>query len=281
MKIVAANGAEIPSLGFGAYGMSREAMLRTLPAALSAGFRHIDTAQIYRNEAEVGECVQASGLDRAEVFLTTKVWVANYAKDAFAASVDDSLRRLRTDYIDLLLLHWPNRSVPLGEQIAGLDAAVKAGKVRHIGVSNFNRRLLAEAIRLSEAPIVTNQFEYHPYLNQRLLIDECRRLGVSVMAYCGMAVGRVFEDPILRGIAARRAKTVAQIVLRWLIQQDGVVALSRTTNPARIPANLDVFGFELSPEDMRAISGLATSDSRIVSPTGLAPAWDPTPVFAA
>jgi diketogulonate reductase-like aldo/keto reductase len=171
--------------------------------------------------------------------------------------------------------------VPLGEQIAGLNAAVKAGKVRHIGVSNFNRQLLAEAVRLSEAPIVTNQFEYHPYLNQNLLIDECRRLGVSVTAYCGMAVGRVFDDPVLLEIARRRAKTVAQIVLRWLIQQDGVVALSRSTNPARIPGNLDVFGFELSPEEMRAISHLATSDSRIVSPTGLSPAWDPTPALSA
>ena len=281
MEMVTAHGAEIPALGFGSYGMSREDMLRTVPAALSAGFRHIDTAQIYRNEEEIGECVQASGLDRAEVFLTTKVWVANYAKGAFAASVDDSLRKLRTDYIDLLLLHWPSPNVPLGEQIAGLNAAVKVGKVRHIGVSNFNRQLLAEAVRLSEAPIATNQFEYHPYLNQRLLIDECRRLGVSVTAYCGMAVGRVFDDPVLRGIAARRAKTVAQIVLRWLIQQDGVVALSRTTNPARIPANLDVFGFELGAEEMRSIGRLATSDSRIVSPTGLSPAWDPTPELAA
>ena len=281
MKMVAANGAEIPSLGFGTHGMSHEHMMRTIPAALSVGFRHIDTAQIYRNEEEVGACVEASGLDRADLFLTTKVWVANYAKGAFAASVDDSLRKLRTDYIDLLLLHWPNPKVPLSEQIAGLNAVVTAGKVRHIGVSNFNGRLLAEAVALSEAPIVTNQFEYHPYLNQRLLIDECRRLGVSVTAYCGMAVGRVFNDPVLLGIAGRRAKTVAQIVLRWLIQQDGVAALTRTTNPARIPANFDVFGFELGPEDMRAISHLATSDSRIVSPPGLAPAWDATPALAA
>jgi 2,5-diketo-D-gluconate reductase B len=281
MKRVTANGAEIPVLGFGTYGMSREAMLRTVPAALDAGFRHIDTAQIYRNEEEVGECVQASGLNRADMFLTTKVWVGNYAREAFAASVDDSLRRLRTDYIDLLLLHWPYRGVPLAEQIAHLNFAVKAGKARHIGVSNFNRQLLAEAVRLSEAPVVTNQFEYHPYLNQRLLIDECHRLGVSVTAYCGMAVGRVFADPVLRSIAGRRGKSVAQIVLRWLIQQYGIVALSRTTNPSRIPANLDVFDFKLSQHEIAAIHNLAASDSRIVSPTGLAPAWDPTPALAA
>ncbi|HTC10653.1 MAG TPA: aldo/keto reductase [Acetobacteraceae bacterium] len=221
MKTVTANGAHIPAVGFGTCGTSREDMLRTLPAALGAGFRHVDTAQIYRNEAAVGACVQASGLDGADVFFITKVWVANYAKETFTASVDDSLRKLRTDYIDLLL-HWPSYpTVPLGEQIASLNAAMKAGKVRHIGVSNFTRQLLAEAVRLSEAPIVANQFEYHPYLDQRPLIEECRRLDVSVMAYCRMAVDRVFDDPVLLGIAGRRAKAVAQVVVRGLIQQDG------------------------------------------------------------
>lgn len=281
MQRVAAGGAQIPALGFGTYGMSREDMLRTIPAALDAGFRHIDTAQIYRNEDELGECVEASGLRREDLFLTTKVWVANYGKAVFAASVDDSLRKLRTDYIDLLLLHWPSAQTPLAEQIAGLNAAVMSGKVRHVGVSNFNRHLLAEAVQLSEAPIVTNQVEYHPYLNQRPLIDECRRLGVAVTAYCGMAVGRVFADPVLRGMSARRDRTVAQIVLRWLIQQDDVVALSRTTKLARIPTNLDVFDFELSPQEMAAIGRLATPDGRIVAPTGLSPAWDPTPALAA
>jgi diketogulonate reductase-like aldo/keto reductase len=279
VKFVSAHGANIPTLGFGTYGMSRRDMMRTLPEALRVGFRHIDTAQIYRNEEEVGECVAASGLNRNDVFLTTKVWVANYSKRAFGASVDESLRKLRTDYIDLLLLHWPSHAVPLAEQIMGLNAAVEAGKVRHIGVSNFNRQLLAEATRLSKAPIVTNQFEYHPYLNQKLLIDECRRLGVSVTAYCGTAVGRVFEDPILNDIATRYDKTVAQVVLRWLIQQDGVVALSRTTNPARIAGNISVFDFTLTPEDMAAIHRLTTSDSRIVSPPGLSPPWDPTPAL--
>jgi len=280
MKMVSANGATMPSLGFGTYGMSNADMMRVLPAAFGAGFRHIDTAQIYRNEEAVGACVQAAEIDRAELFLTTKVWVANYAKGAFAASVDDSLRRLRTDYIDLLLLHWPYAGVPLREQIAGLNEAVNVGKVRYIGVSNFNRALLAEAVRLSEAPLAANQFEYHPYLNQLVLIEACRRLDVTVTAYCGMAVGRVFSDPVLLGIAEHHARTVAQIVLRWLIQQDGVVALSRTSNPARIGPNFDVFGFELSAAEMQAIAARAASDSRIVSPTGLAPAWDPTPVSA-
>ena len=277
MQFVTAGGATLPALGFGTYGMARPDMLRMIPAALKAGFRHIDTAQIYRNEAEVGECVATSGLRREEVFLTTKVWAANYPERAFARSVDDSLRKLRTDYIDLLLLHWPSEAVPLAEQIAGLNAAVQAGKVRHVGVSNFNSTLMAEAIKLSAAPIVTNQFEYHPYLNQKPLIGACRRLGVSVTAYCGMAVGRVFDEPILKDIAAAHGKTVAQLVLRWLLQQDGVIALSRSTNPERIASNMQVLDFTLSPAEMAAIHDLARDGSRIVDPPGLAPHWDPTP----
>jgi 2,5-diketo-D-gluconate reductase B len=276
MQFVTAGGATLPALGFGTYGMARPDMLRMIPSALKAGFRHIDTAQIYRNEAEVGECVAASGLRREDVFLTTKVWVANYPERAFTRSVDDSLRKLRTDYIDLLLLHWPSEAVPLAEQIAGLNTAVQAGKVRHIGVSNFNSTLMAEAVKLSTAPIITNQFEYHPYLNQKVLIDACRRLGVSVTAYCGMAVGRVFDEPILKDIAAAHGKTVAQLVLRWLLQQDGVIALSRSTNPKRIASNMQVLDFTLSPAEMAAIHDLARDGSRIVDPPGLAPHWDTT-----
>ena len=281
MQFVSANGATIPALGFGTYGMSRPDMLRMIPVALDAGFRHIDTAQIYQNEAEVGECVAASGLRREDLFLTTKVWVANYPARAFAASVDDSLRKLRTDYIDLLLLHWPSTATSLAEQIEGLNAAVRAGKVRHVGVSNFNRALVADAVKLSAAPIVTNQFEYHPYLDQAVLIEECRRLGVSVTAYCGMAVGRVFGEPVLEDIASAHGRTVAQIVLRWLLQQEEVIALSRTTNPARTASNAAVFDFTLTAAETAAIHGLAETNSRIVSPPGLAPAWDPTPAAQA
>ncbi|HEX2818354.1 MAG TPA: aldo/keto reductase [Phenylobacterium sp.] len=281
MQTVTANGAEIPAIGFGTYGMSGGELILTLSAALSAGVRHIDTAQIYRNEAEVGAAVADSYTAREDVFLTTKVWVANYAPGAFEASLDESLRKLRTDYVDLLLLHWPSSAAPLEAQIAGLNAAVASGKARHIGVSNFNRELLARAVRLSETPIATNQVEYHPYLNQALLLAECRRLGVSLTAYCGMAVGRVFDDPVLKTLAVRHGVSVAQIVLRWLIQQPGVAALSRTSQPARIPANLDVFGFVLDREEMAAIHRLAAADSRIVNPAGLAPAWDPTPALTA
>jgi 2,5-diketo-D-gluconate reductase B len=274
MQTVKVHDARIPALGYGTYSMGRPDMLRMLPAALKAGFRHIDTAQIYHNEGEVGECVVASGIPRAEIFLTTKVWVSNYPPRAFAASVDESLRKLRSDYVDLLLLHWPNASVPLADQIGALNAVARSGKVRHIGVSNFNRALMTQAIALSEMPLVTNQFEYHPYLDQSVLIDAVRRAGLATTAYCGMAIGRVLSDPVLGDIASRHGRSIAQIVLRWLIQQDGVVALSRTTNESRLASNLAVFDFELAEPDMAAIHALAQPGSRIVDPPGLAPAWD-------
>ena len=278
MQNVHVGNAAIPAIGFGTYGMSAADVYRLIPAALGAGFRHIDTAQIYRNEGEIGECVAASGIPRSEIFLTTKVWVSNYSERLFEASVNESLRKLKTDYIDLLLLHWPGSDVPLAEQIAGLNAVVRAGKVKHIGVSNFNRALMTEAIGLSAAPLVTNQFEYHPYLNQSRLIESTLQAGLAVTGYCGMAIGRVFSDPTLKEMAARYDKTIAQIVLRWLVQQRGIVALSRTTRIDRLAQNLAVFDFELEGADMAAIHSLATADSRIVDPPGLAPEWDSTSV---
>jgi 2,5-diketo-D-gluconate reductase B len=274
MHAVFANGAKIPAIGFGTYGMARGDMLRMIPAALKGGFRHIDTAQIYNNEEEVGECIASSGIPRSNIFVTTKVWVANYPKSRFAASVDASLRNLRSDYIDLLLLHWPHESVPLAEQIGLLNETVRAGKARHIGVSNFNRRLLEQAVGLSAIPLVTNQFEYHPYLNQSLVIDATRKAGLAVTAYCAMAVGRVLTDPTIAEIAESHGRSIPQVVLRWLIQQDDIVALSRTTNPERIVENLAVFDFELREDEMAAIQTLARPNSRIVNPTGLAPVWD-------
>lgn len=188
---VTANGASIPVLGFGTFRIPGPDVLRIVPHALKAGFRHIDTAQIYGNEAEVGEAIADSGVARSDIFLTTKVWVENYRHDAFLASVDESLKKLKTDYVDLLLLHWPNEAVTLAEQIGALNAVRDAGKVRHIGVSNFNTALMAEAVSLSEAPIVTNQIEYHPYIDQDMVIAAAKAAGMSVTGYYGMADGKV------------------------------------------------------------------------------------------
>jgi len=274
MHTVTANGASIPAIGFGTFRMPGNDVLTIVPQALALGFRHIDTAQIYGNEAEVGEAIAASGVARGDLFLTTKVWVENYPREAFLASVDESLRKLKTDYVDLLLLHWPNEAVPLSAQIEALNAVHAMGKARHIGVSNFNIALMDEAVRLSAVPLVTNQIEYHPYLDQTAVIAAARKAGLSVTAYYGMADGKVFDDPVLKDIAAGHVKSVAQVVLRWLVQQEGVITLSKTVSATRAAENFAIFDFALSASEMAAIHALAQPGGRIVSPPGLAPVWD-------
>jgi len=266
--------ANIPILGFGTYGMSGPKLQTVLLEALRHGFRHIDTAQMYQNEVDVGVAIRNSRISRAEIFVTTKVWVSNYPRQRFMSSVDESLQKLQTEYVDLLLVHWPRGSSPIAEQMEGLDRAVQAGKARYIGVSNYNGDMLRAAASLSKHPIVTNQVEYHPFLDQSALLSEIAAEDCSLMAYCGMAVGRVFGVPALQDIAARHNRSVAQVVLRWLIQQPRVVALSRTENVERIASNASVFDFSLSDYDMMAISALRTPKSRIVDPPQLAPNWD-------
>ncbi|MCX8282378.1 aldo/keto reductase [Phyllobacterium sp. 0TCS1.6C] len=271
---VDANGAAIPAIGFGTYRMPGADVLRMVPAALKLGYRHVDTAQIYGNESEVGEAIAGSGVRREDVFLTTKVWVDKYAHADLIASVDESLGKLRTDYIDLLLLHWPKSPVPLAERIGALNEVRDAGKVRHIGVSNFSTALMAEAVSLSKAPIVTNQIEYHPYLDQTVVLEAARRSGMSITAYYAMADGKVIGDPAIKAIAAAHGKSEAQVVLRWLVQQDGVIALSKTVSEDRLRSNFDIFDFVLSETQMQALHALARPDGRIVNPGHLAPDWD-------
>ncbi|QND32045.1 aldo/keto reductase [Sinorhizobium meliloti] len=274
MHAVSFNGANIPALGFGTFRMSGAEVLRILPQALKLGFRHVDTAQIYGNEAEVGEAIQKSGIPRADVFLTTKVWVDNYRHDAFIASVDESLRKLRTDHVDLLLLHWPGSDVPMAERIGALNEVRNAGKVRHIGISNFNTTQMEEAARLSDAPIATNQVEYHPYLDQTKVLQTARRLGMSLTSYYAMANGKVPADPLLTEIGGRHGKTAAQVALRWLVQQQDVIVLSKTATEARLKENFAIFDFALTREEMAAVRELARPNGRIVNPQGLAPEWD-------
>jgi 2,5-diketo-D-gluconate reductase B len=229
---------------------------------------------MYQNEADVGVAIRASGVPRDAIFVTTKVWVGNYIRQRFMASVDESLRRLQTNHIDLLLVHWPCGGAPLEDQIEGLNRAVDTGKVRYIGVSNYNVAMMRAAAVLSTHPLVTNQVEYHPFLDQTAVLQQVASGGSSLMAYCGMAVGRVFETQLLKDMAARHGRSVAQIVLRWLIQQPNVVALSRTEKIERLPQNTDIFDFALGDDDMAAIGTLKSPGGRIVNPSQLAPAWD-------
>ncbi|MDP3407648.1 aldo/keto reductase [Bosea sp. (in: a-proteobacteria)] len=274
MKTISAHGAAIPALGFGTFRMEAADVLRMVPAALNLGFRHIDTAQIYRNEAAVGEAIAGSGVARGDIFLTTKVWIDNFAPGRFEASVEESLAKLRTDHVDLLLLHWPNGSVKLADQIGALNAVREAGKTRNIGVSNYTIALLAQAQALSPAPLVTNQVEYHPYLDQRRLMAAMQQAGMALTAYYAMADGKVFVDPLLAEIAAKYRRSIAQIVLRWLVQQEGVVALSKTVSEDRARDNAAIFDFALDDSEMAAIHALAAPDGRVLKPDGLSPVWD-------
>ncbi|MGV1907885.1 aldo/keto reductase [Agrobacterium cavarae] len=274
MQTVNANGANIPALGFGTFRMPEEDVNRILPQALKLGFRHVDTAQVYKNEAAVGDAIAKSGVSRGDIFLTTKVWVDQYKHDDFIRSVDESLTKLKTDYVDLLLLHWPKSDVPLAERIGALNELHKAGKVRNIGISNFNVALMDESVRLSDAPIANNQIEYHPYLDQTKVIEAARRHGISITAYYLMADGKVPNDEVLRDIGAKHGKTAAQVALRWAVQQPDVIALSKTATESRLPENFDIFDFDLSDEEMKAIFALAKTDGRIVNPGHLAPEWD-------
>ncbi len=273
MKFINAHGATIPSLGFGVFRMSDEEVERVVPAALEAGFRHFDTAQIYQNEAALGLALEKAGARRDDLFLTTKVWVDNYSPEKFTASVDESLDKLKVDQVDLLLLHWPADKVSIAHQVEMLNEVHAAGKTRFIGVSNQNIAQMQESVAKSAAPIVTNQIEAHPYLDQTAVADAAKAAGVAITAYFGMADGAVPKDAALIAIGEKYGKSAAQIGLRWLIQK-GYIALSKTAKAERVAENFAIFDFDLGDEDMMVIDKLSRVDGRIVSPPGLAPVWD-------
>jgi 2,5-diketo-D-gluconate reductase B len=245
-----------------------------IATALQAGYRHIDTAWKYGTERTVGEGMRASGVPRSEVFLCTKVSHEYLHAADFARSVDESLKKLGVDYVDLLLVHWPDKNTPLTETMGALAKAKRHGLARHIGVANFNIAMLDEAIRLCPEPLVTLQVECHPYLDQSKVIAACRERGLVLTAYCPLARGGLVNDPVLAEIAERTGKTFAQVALRWLMQQNVIAAIPRSSNPVRIAQNIDVFDFELSDDDMRRIGDLKRPNGRIANPVGRAPQWD-------
>ena len=269
---LSARGAEIPALGFGTSGLGDCGEI--VATALKLGYRHIDTAWKYGTERGVGEGIRASDVPRDEIFLTTKVSHEYLRADDFARSVDESLRNLGVDFVDLLLVHWPNPEIPLSEPMPALAKAKRQGLARHIGVANFNIALLDEAIRLCPEPLVNLQAEYHAHLDQTKLVEACRRRGMLFTAYCPLGRGRLLRDPVLADVAARKGRPLAQIALRWLIQQGNIIPIPRSSKPERIAENLDVFDFALSDDEMKRISALKRADGRIANPIGRAPAWD-------
>ena len=264
----------IPSFGLGTFRLTGQAVIDSVKSALALGYRVIDTAQIYKNEADVGQAIAEGGVPRSELFITTKIWVDNYAADKLIPSLRDSLSKLRTDYVDLLLIHWPapGNGVELREYMTALAEAKKLGLTRQIGVSNFNIELTRQAIEVvGKGEIATNQIELSPYQNGKLTAF-LKEQGITVTSYMTLAYGKVLKDPVLAEIAAKHKATVAQVALAWALQL-GYAVIPSSTKRENLASNLLARDLKLDADDMARIATLERN-GREVSPDGLAPAWD-------
>jgi len=255
MDDIQVQGTSVPALGLGTWQLTGQTCRETVETALEMGYRHVDTAQAYGNERQVGLGMNAAAVDREEVFLTTKLDGSNRDERSVRRSTRESLNKLGTDYLDLLLIHWPNTPwmAPLSETLGAMNDLVEEGLVRHIGVSNFSPSLLDRARDISSAPIFTDQVQYHPYWDQRKLLDYCRIHDVLLTAYSPLARGGVLDDPALVQIGNRYGKSPAQVALRWLVQQEGVAAIPKASSREHLEANLAVFDFELTDAEMERI----------------------------
>jgi 2,5-diketo-D-gluconate reductase B len=272
IPVVTSGGARIPAIGLGTWDLRGRACARTVEQALRLGYRHIDTAEMYGNEREIGEGLRASGVRRDDVFITTKVWQDHLAPREFERATKESLARLRLSDVDLLLIHWPSPRIPLAETMGALCRMKQAGFARHVGISNFTVPLIEEAVRLATEPLVTNQIEWHPYLDQSKVVAACRRHGLSVTAYSPIARGRAAGDAQLRLIGMHHRKTAGQVSLRFLIQE-GAIVIPRTSKRERLEENMTIFDFELDPAEMDEIRKLADQGGRVVDWSG-SPNWD-------
>lgn len=269
MEHLEVQGFAIPKLGFGTWELTGAECYDAVRHALELGYRHIDTAQAYGNESEVGRAIADSGVDRDDLWVTTKIWRTNLRPDDVRRSTERSLQELRLDQVDLLLIHWPSDEVPLEQTLAAMDDLREAGRARAIGVSNFTPTLVEEALGL--APILCDQVEYHPYLDQTELRELCVQNDLMLTAYSPLAKGRVPGDETLEEIGDAHGKSAAQVVLRWLLQQDNVVAIPRSSSADHREANLDAFDLELSDDEIGRIDGLA-GGRRLIDPA-FGPDW--------
>lgn len=272
MLYLDAKHVRFPALGLGTWELRGRECARLVEQAVRLGYRHFDTAQMYGNERDVGDGIRASGIKREDVFVVTKVSPDNLAPTLLVRSVKESVGALRLGEIDLLLLHWPNKGVPLADTIDALLSVKRDGYVRNIGVSNYTVALIEEASRLSGDRLICNQFEYHPYLDQSKVLEACRAHGMAAVAYSPIAKGSTKSDSVLTRIGKAYGKTGAQVSLRWLMQQ-GVGAIPRTSKVERLAENIDIFDFELTDAEMREIAGLARPGGRLVD-WAWSPKWD-------
>jgi 2,5-diketo-D-gluconate reductase B len=272
MQFIEANGARIPQLGLGTWELRGDVCAKMVAEALKFGYRHIDTAEMYGNEESVGEGIRASRVARDRIFVTTKVWFTHLERGPLLRAAKESLSRLKLDYVDLYLIHWPNMSVSLEETIGALNEAKNLGLAKNIGVANFTVDLVRQAAGLSKAKLVNNQIEMHPYLDQSKVIAECKRQGMSMTAYSPIVKGAAVQDKTLQKLGAAHKKSAAQVSLRFLVQQ-GIIVIPRTSKPERLSENAAIFDFELSNTEMKAIHALADTDGRRINPSW-APDWD-------
>lgn len=271
MQTLRIKQADIPVLGLGTWQLDDSQAADLVPRALDLGYRHVDTAQIYQNETGVGRGLQSGGVDRDEVFVTTKVWRDKLSRKEFLPSVEESLRKLRLDHVDLLLIHWPP-DAPLEENLEQLMAARDRGLTRHVGVSNFTTALLQRTFDFG-ADIVTNQVEYHPLLDQSAVLDQLRAHGLCLTAYSPIAQGEVVGEETLQRIGEAHGKSAVQVALRWLVQQGEVVAIPKTARVEHLRTNIDLFDFTLTTREMEQVAALTQRRERQVNPA-FAPVWD-------
>ncbi len=271
-RTVRAGDAAIPAIGLGTWQLKGSICADRVADALSIGYTHVDTARMYGNHEAVGEGMRRSGVDRDRIFLTTKLWLDELRRKDVIARTEKSLQELKTDHLDLLLIHWPSDEVPLRETLEAMLEMRDRGRVRHIGVSNFPPSHLEEAVRI--APIVCDEVEYHPLLSQDRLLVALRTRDLGLIAYSPLAHGDAPGDETLRAIAADHGKSAAQVALRWLIQQDGVVAIPKASSRTHLEENFAVFDFVLDEEEMRRIRSLALEEGRRTADPDFAPVWE-------
>ncbi|HEX4805706.1 MAG TPA: aldo/keto reductase [Conexibacter sp.] len=268
---VTIQGVEVPKLGYGTWLVEGEDAYEGVLDALGLGYRHVDTARAYGNERHVGRALADAGVPREEIWLTTKVWYEHAEPDVLTRVFEQQLADLRVDHVDLLLLHWPARDVPLAETIGAMDALREQGLARQIGVSNFPSGLLRAALAL--APIFCDQVEYHAYLPQGPVMRECIEHDLLLTAYSPFAHGYLHDEPVLREIGARHGKSAGQVALRWLLDQPHVATIPKASSHARRAENLDVFDFELDDDERAAVAALSHRRLRTADPPW-APDWD-------
>lgn len=272
MDYIKKEGQWIPKLGFGTFNLTGRDAKGILEFALDVGYRHFDTAQMYENEEVIGKVIGATSVPRNRLFITTKVWWTNLSKKDFLPSVEESLRKLQQDYVDLLLIHWPNQEIPIEESLEQLALAKEKGLTKLIGVSNFNTDLL-EQVEKSGVEISCNQFENHVFIDQDELIRKTKSMGAFVTSYAPIARGQVGDEELLIHIAEKHKVTPVQVALRWLVQQEDIVAIPKSSQLIRIKQNFDIFNFHLSEEEMKEIDNLKSRNLRLIDPE-FAPAWD-------